>query len=149
MVAPITPTDPAAYPASTNFRLLFTDVDSLRHVNNIAIARYLAEARATFDAEVLCEDLVAESAKGHAFVIARVTIDYLDEAKYPGTVEVHTGCAVIGRTSFTLAQALFQGNRCVAAALTTLVYRQSGAPSALPDGFRRRLAAKMATGLAA
>ncbi|WP_375392495.1 acyl-CoA thioesterase [uncultured Sphingomonas sp.] len=143
MVDPIAPTDVARYPASTSFRLLFTDVDSLQHVNNIALARYLAEARATFDAEVLGHDLVTESAKGHAFVIARVTIDYLHEAKHPGTVEVHTGCAGIGRTSFKLAQALIQHDRCVAVALTTLVHRQAGVPSPLPEAFRQRFAERM------
>lgn len=143
MVDPIAPTDVGRYPTSTTFRLLFTDVDSLQHVNNIALARYLAEARAAFDAEVLDDDLVTQSAKGHAFVIARVTIDYLDEAKHPGTIEVHTGCAGIGQTSFKLAQALVQGDRCVAVALTTLVHRQAGAPSPLPEDLRRRFAQRM------
>ena len=145
MVDLVAPTDAAFYPTSTSFRLLFTDVDSLQHVNNIALARYLAEARATFDSEVLGDNLVAESAKGHAFVVARVAIDYLDEAKHPGTVEVFTGCRAIGRTSFKLAQALFQHGRCVAVCLTTLVHRRAGAPSPLPDLFRRRLAGRMMT----
>jgi acyl-CoA thioester hydrolase len=139
MVDVIAPTDRALYPTVTSFRLLFTDVDSLQHVNNIALARYLAEARAAFDAEVLGDNLVAESARGHAFVIARVTIDYRDEAKHPGTIEVHTGCAGIGHTSFKVSQALFQADRCVAASLTTLVHRHAGAPSPLPEPLRQRL----------
>ena len=143
MVDVIAPTDPALYPATTTFRLMFTDIDSLQHVNNIAIARYLAEARATFDAEVLGDNLVAESAGGGGFVIARVTIDYLDEAKHPGTVDVHTGCAGVGRTSFKVVQALFQADRCVAASLTTLVYRDAGRPCPLPESLQRRLGERM------
>ncbi len=145
MVELVAPTDATCYPERAAFRLLFTDIDSLKHVNNVAIARYFAEGRVVFDTEVLGEDLVEESAKGHAFVIARVTIDYIAEARHPGTIEVHTGCAAIGRSSFALAQALFQYDRCVAVSRTTLVHRAGGKPSPLPDVLRIRLAARAMT----
>jgi acyl-CoA thioester hydrolase len=143
VVTSVAPTRRSAYPKGETFRLLFTDVDSLRHINNVAIARYMAEGRASFNADILTQDLLAEIARGHAFVIARLTIDFLAEAVYPGELEVRTGCAAMGRTSYQLAQGAFQGERCVAAATSIMVYRQEAVSSPVPEELRERLAASM------
>lgn len=143
MVTPVASTQRSAYPTSETFRLLFTDVDSLHHINNVAIVRYMAEGRASFNAGILRQDLVTEIVRGHAIVVARLTIDFLAEASYPGELEVLTGCACMGRTSYQLAQGVFQGERCIAAALSVMVFRHAGTPCPLTQELRARLGASM------
>jgi acyl-CoA thioester hydrolase len=55
------------------------------------------------------------------FVLASLQLDYLSELHWPGTVEVGTRVERIGRSSVTLAQALFQSGRCAATARSVTV----------------------------
>jgi acyl-CoA thioester hydrolase len=40
---------------------------------------------------------------------------------WPGTIELGTGIAKVGRTSLTFAQVVFSGGKCIASALATTV----------------------------
>jgi acyl-CoA thioester hydrolase len=55
------------------------------------------------------------------FVLASLQLDYLCELHWPGTVEVGTRVERVGRSSVTLAQALFQDGRCAALARSVAV----------------------------
>lgn len=56
-----------------------------------------------------------------AFVIASVTLNFHAEITWPGQVDIGTRITGTGRSSMTLAQALFQHGRCVATANTVIV----------------------------
>jgi acyl-CoA thioester hydrolase len=58
---------------------------------------------------------------GTVFVIARLVLDFRDEIRWPGTVEIGTRVEQIGRSSLTLRQGLFQTERLVATADTVIV----------------------------
>src|SRR5437868_15535918 len=61
------------------------------------------------------------SPPGTTSVLARLDINFLKELQWPGTVQIGTATAEIGRSSYTFAQALFRDGVCVATARATMV----------------------------
>ena len=115
----------------------FGDMDALRHLNNVAIARLYEDGRVRFtDASGVREALDLN----HGFLVAEVSISYLAEGVYPDPLTVGCGVGRIGTSSFTIAQALFQRDRCIGVADTTLVHVQRGqGPRPLPERIHARL----------
>ena len=68
------------------------------------------------------------------FVIAKLVLEFRAEMHWPGTVEVGTRVERVGRSSTTLAQALFVRERCVAVAesAVALMNTTSRRPAHLP-----------------
>ncbi len=56
-----------------------------------------------------------------SFVIARLELDFRGELTWPGEVAIGTRVEAVGRSSFTLMQALFQREQCAALARTVIV----------------------------
>ncbi len=79
--------------------------------------------------------------EGCEFVIARCTLDFLGEIRWPGTVEIGSGVTRLGSSSVTLAQAVFQNGACVAQAETIIVQinQQTRKSQALNDTARKKL----------
>ena len=75
------------------------------------------------------------------FVIARQVLDFRGEILWPGSVDIGSGLLSIGRSSFTLGQGLFVGERCVATAETVIVLtdERTRRSTPLPDGVRSKL----------
>ena len=126
------------YPWSFDIPPRFGDIDPLRHLNNAALARFYEDGRVRF--------LDAAGARpvagtGHGFVVAEVAIQYLAEGLYPDVVTVSSGLLRLGRSSFAIAQGLFQGGACIGTADTTLVqvHRKEGGPRPLADALRAAL----------
>lgn len=95
----------------------FGDTDRLGHVNNAVFSTFLETGRVQllYDAARPLRD------EGCEYVIARLALDYRAEINWPGTIQIGTRMLSVGRSSMTLAQALFQDDRCVATAETVLV----------------------------
>ena len=55
------------------------------------------------------------------FILVRAEIDFLRELRWPGTVEVGTALMEFGRSSFTVAQVIFNGDACAATGRFTMV----------------------------
>ena len=66
------------------------------------------------------------------FVLARLVLDYRREMHWPGAVEIGTRVERIGRSSITLAQALFQNDCCVATAQSVAVLMDATSRRASP-----------------
>ena len=66
------------------------------------------------------------------FVLARLVLDYRREMHWPGAVEIGTRVERIGRSSITLAQALFQNDCCVATAQSVAVLMDAASRRACP-----------------
>ncbi len=81
---------------------------------------------------------------GASFVIAHLAMDYVAEVFWPGTVDIGTSVLKIGRSSFTLSQAVFQSGRLVATAETVMVYVDNSThrSTPLPDAARTDFAAQ-------
>lgn len=71
--------------------------------------------------ELLLNPAAPLAHEGTAFVIVKLEIEYHAEMRWPGEVIIGTSVEAVGRSSCTLRQALFQKDRCVAAARSVIV----------------------------
>jgi acyl-CoA thioester hydrolase len=127
----------ADFPIRVPDVIRFGDLDRQGHVNNAVFATYLESSRVAliYDAD---HGLQVPGATG---VLARLEIDFLQELRWPGTVEVGTAVAAIGRSSYTLFQAVFHNGTCAATGRATLVLIDSATrrPRPLPPEVIARL----------
>lgn len=130
---------PQTYPLTVTVPSRFRDLDTLGHINNVAIGSFYEEGRAALNRKAFPGDL----RKRHAMrmLIADVHIAYLAEAHYPGDILVGVGISRIGSTSYTIALALFQNDRCVGTCETVLVNTDGTQPAPIPDEGRAALEA--------
>lgn len=127
----------AAYPATVEIQTRYQDLDTLGHINNLAMGVILGEGRARFNFGMLSPQ--PDIAAGERWLIARVDTHYLAEAHFPDPVEVAVGVGRIGRTSWTIWSAAFQPGRCVALCDATVAVRDPHGAKMLPDALRAEL----------
>lgn len=105
------------YPAKTFDKLRYGDTDRQGHVNNAVFATFFETGRV--------EMLLATDADfllpGQSLVLARLEIDLVSEINWPGTVEIGTRVARIGRSSMALEQAVFQNGVLAAKGVSVVV----------------------------
>lgn len=105
------------YTAHSHDKLRYADTDRQGHVNNAVFATFLETGRV----EILYDPKAPLAEDGAAFVIARLSLNFESEIRWPGEVSIGTRVARIGRSSVTLEQGIFQNNTCVARAETVIV----------------------------
>ena len=125
------------FPGLTHDVIRFGDLDPQGHVNNTVFATFFETGRVAF----LREPGNALSPPGTTSVLARLDINFLKELHWPGTVEIGTGVAEIGRSSFTFLQAIFHEGPCAATGRATMVMIDAATRKAraLPQEVRQRL----------
>ena len=106
------------YPHRASDLIRYADLDPQGHVNNAVFATYFETGRV---AMFRGPDL-GIGADGKTFVLVRQEIDFLQELRWPGSVEIGTAIASFGRSSFTVAQVVFRGDVCAAAGRATIVF---------------------------
>jgi acyl-CoA thioester hydrolase len=102
----------ADYSVTTVEKLRFADTDRHGHITNTVFAVCCQNARM----ELLCDPKRVPIPHNTQFVIAKLVLEFRGEMHWPGTVDIGTRVERIGRSSITLAQALFRDGRCVATA---------------------------------
>ena len=109
--------DPSFYRHWIEDRVRFADLDPLGHCNNAAIGGFFESSRVALFAEA------GYAAGGGALSIpiVRIEIDFRHELHYGARVRVGARVLRFGRTSFTLAGAVFDGDRCAATAQVVAV----------------------------
>jgi acyl-CoA thioester hydrolase len=107
----------ADYPHQVTDIVRFGDLDPQGHVNNAVFSTYFESGRVAMFRD---PDLGIGVANA-TFVLVRQEIDFLRELRWPGNVVIGTALAELGRSSFTVAQAIFHGEECAAAGRATLV----------------------------
>src|SRR3954466_953027 len=105
------------FPGRTRDIIRFGDLDPQGHVNNTVFATFFETGRVAF----LREPGNALSPPGTTSVLARLDVNFLRELHWPGAVEIGTGVAEIGRSSFTFLQAIFHEGACAATGRATMV----------------------------
>jgi acyl-CoA thioester hydrolase len=115
----------------------FSDLDPLGHVNNNAIGEYFENARADLFMKVTPNWPHRDT----LFVLARTAIDFRRELHMPAALRIGTAIVRIGRTSMTLANALFRGSDGLASceSVSVLIDRASRKPVPIADELRQRL----------
>jgi acyl-CoA thioester hydrolase len=131
--------DPSRYIFTHELQTRFADVDSNRHINNVAMAAAFEDARVRFDRE---SQLLSQFKDLRVMIVA-AHIDYMAEAHYPAPLVIHVAVLDIGRTSWTLGELALQDGRPSAYCRATLCATEGGRPTALPDRLRERLADKL------
>tara|TARA_R110002124_G_scaffold89841_7_gene229592 strand:- start:487 stop:921 length:435 start_codon:yes stop_codon:yes gene_type:complete len=111
------------YPVSVVMQTRFQDIDPNRHLNNVAFAALFENARVRLNRELRPW---GDRPKNERSMVAAVTINYLREGQYPDDVEVSSGVSKIGRSSYIIAQAMFQNDRCIATCDSVIVCRTDG-----------------------
>lgn len=105
------------YPHRTFDKLRYSDDDRQGHINNAVYTTFLETGRV----EILFNPGNPLKPPHTSFVIARLELDFIAEANWPGTVEIGTRVLSFGRSSFRLDQSVFQNGKPVAAAQTVIV----------------------------
>jgi acyl-CoA thioester hydrolase len=134
--------DVGSYPVRFAYRTLYSDMDTNRHLNNVAFGRLFEEGRL----ELHRRAFGLSATPGLTMMLATITIEFLAEARYPGSVEVATAVARVGGSSFTLDQAAYQDGTCVALADCVMVKAILSRPVPLTEAERERLAGLMFAG---
>jgi len=97
-----------AYPVLTPVTIRYSDQDPMQHINNVAITAYLESGRTGLFNQLFKGELPARG-----MVLARLTVDYVNEIKFTaGVVEVGGRLTRIGGRSLTTDYAIFQGETC-------------------------------------
>jgi acyl-CoA thioester hydrolase len=95
----------------------YADTDRQGHVNNAVFATFLESGRVA----ILCAPDNQVAPHGASFVLARLTLDFRAEIRWPGEVLVGTTVLRLGQSSVTFGQGLFVNEKCAATAETVLV----------------------------
>lgn len=129
-------TDRTGFPHWASEKIRFQDIDRLGHVNNVAITIYAESGRVEFLDAVMPAAIMVED--GPLWVIARLDIQFRAQSHYPGIVAIGTGVLRVGKSSITLGQGLFVGERCIATSesVIVLVDAETGCGLTLPDEVR-------------
>lgn len=131
-----------SYPWSISMETRYADMDPNRHLNNVAISRFFEETRVRFNWHLLTAQVTGAPEIGRPrYLVAHVSVDYLDEGHYPAPVTMTYGVLHIGTSSFRAAKAMFQHDKCIALCDSVLVHRGETGPAPLPEPLRARLSA--------
>jgi len=126
----------AEYPHRANDIVRFADLDPQGHVNNAVYATYFETGRVA----MFRNPDLSIGVPNATFVLVRQEIDFMRELHWPSEVVIGTALAELGRTSYTLLQAVFEGEVCAAAgrAIMVMLDAKTRRPLALtPDAIAR------------
>ena len=122
-------------------RVVFADVDMLRHANNLAYLRWAETARTEYFTEVIGDDQFG--ARG--MILARTTVDYESELAFRERVAIGCRIARIGQKSFEFSHEIWSEDRGVRAAVVANVMVakdfNAGESIAFPDEWVARIVA--------
>ena len=107
----------ADFPHRIADNIRFGDLDPQGHVNQAVYLTYFETGRVAMFRN---QDL-GIGVPGLTYVMARMEVDYMKELHWPGSIEIGTGVAEFGRSSFKTLQAIFRDGICTAVGKATLV----------------------------
>ena len=116
------------YPHRVTEVVRFGDLDPQGHVNQAVFLTYFESGRVSMFRD---EDL-GIGIPGLTYVLVRIEVDYVRELLWPGSIDIGTGVAEFGRSSFKVAQAIFRDGAVSAMARATLVCMDKTTRKATP-----------------
>lgn len=115
-------TDEASFTYWCEDKIRFADLDTYGHLNNVAYATFAESGRVDFLADVIEGSL---DGQGEGWVIAKLTVNFLASAYYPGMVKIGNVVRRIGNSSVVLEQGLFVNGKCFSTCESILVWADS------------------------
>jgi len=107
----------ADYPHRVAEIVRFGDLDPQGHANQAVFLTYFESGRVA----MFRDPDLSVGVPGITYVMVRMEVDYMKELRWPGNLEIGTGVAEFGRSSFKAAQVIFRDGVCAARGLATLV----------------------------
>jgi acyl-CoA thioester hydrolase len=107
----------ADYPHRVAEIVRFGDLDPQGHANQAVCLTYFESGRVA----MFRDPDLGVGVPGITYVMVRMEVDYMKELRWPGALEIGTGVAEFGRSSFKAAQVIFRDGVCAARGLATLV----------------------------
>ena len=134
--------DQANFNYWTQDRIRFADTDLMGHVNNGAYANYLETGRVS-----ILWSAMADIGLDHGWVIARLTLDYVQEVLFPRGSDadpfIHIGTRTmrVGTKSVIFGQGLFVEGTVRAKAISSVVAvdKETGQTILISDPVRAKL----------
>lgn len=127
--------DAARYRFRHKITSRFSDMDSNRHINNVAIATMLEDARVRFGQSAGIHESFGELRP----MVASVAIEYLAQGHFPHPVLAFAATEDLGRSSWRVVQFLEQGGQAIAFARSVIVCTDGLRSAPLPQAFRDSL----------
>ncbi|TAM09011.1 MAG: acyl-CoA thioesterase [Nevskiaceae bacterium] len=113
------------------------DMDSLGHVNNARYMTYAEAARLAYFEPLMGEEPGSRNL-GLGMILASISCDFLQQLRYPADIVVGTRVTHVGRSSLTMEQTVFEGERAVANLRAVMVWFDYAAQKAVPIPDRAR-----------
>jgi len=129
--------DPARYPHSVEVPTRYADCDPNNHINNVALAAIIEDARVRFH---YASGFAKALPPGGQVMIVNLTIDYLAQCYYPLPILASSGVVSAGTRSLRLRHLLVQNGQPAALAEAVVVYVQDGKAAPLPEAVVTALA---------
>lgn len=126
------------YPFRLDVRTRFGDLDTNRHVNNVALAGWYLDGLAELHLDVLG---YPTGGPLDGLAPSSLSVEYLAEVHYPGIYQLRVGVLDLDDTTVRYACGLFDGPRCLGLAQAVGTHRVPGADGdlgALLAPFRMR-----------
>lgn len=119
------------YPHVRTENVRYGDTDRQGHVNNTVFSTFFECSRT----DILYDPRRNLITADREFVIVKFEVEYLAELGWPGTVEIGTRVAMLGRSSIICEQAIFQNGVCAAVSSNVMVMIdvETRKSAALPD----------------
>jgi acyl-CoA thioester hydrolase len=113
-----------AYPFRLDVRTRFGDLDTNRHVNNVALAGWYLDGLAELHLDVLG---YPTGGPLDGLAPSSLAVEYLAEVHYPGIYQLRVGVLDLDDTTARYACGLFDGPRCLGLAEAVGTHRVPGA----------------------
>jgi acyl-CoA thioester hydrolase len=121
-------TNPALYRHWATDILRYCDTDAQGHINNIAFAVFCESGRTKLLLDV--GDLL--HGDDTFLAIAKLTLNFVAEVNWPGEVRTGTAVLALGRSSMTLVQGLFCGDKCFGTSESVIVLADAASRKSTP-----------------
>ena len=122
-------------------QLRYGDTDRQGHINNAVFATLYESGRTGF----LFDNEESIAGLGYAFVIVKISMDFIEEMNFPGVVQIGSRILSTGNSSFKVGQALFKDELCCSTSESVIVITDTSnkKSTALPESVLTRLNAIM------
>lgn len=124
--------DPARYPYAHTITTRFADIDPNQHLNNVALAAMMEDARVRFNLALGSAIRIGE----RRAMVASVAMEYLSQGHFPDPVTVHCAVEKVGNSSWSVIQLLVQNGQPVAFARSALVAIADDRPTPIAEDYR-------------
>jgi acyl-CoA thioester hydrolase len=116
------------YPHRVAEIIRFGDLDPQGHVNQATFLTYFESGRVA----MFRDPDLGIGVPGLTYVLVRFEVDYIKELLWPGNLDIGTGVAEFGRSSFKVSQAIFRDGTVAAMGKATLVCMDKTTRKATP-----------------